>query len=830
MSGSSSSHPELRNLRDHLQTIHDSISHFQPPARRPPILDSSLEVIQNLVEDTHWLQYDNIPGLKKLKESIKVDLDALDKFLEDPACDNLPPLSTNAPYLIAVWNEVLCARAPVICVFKSFSSTSEDSSSANEAKRPSAQNGRVQGTKVDVVADCGRQWIRLNTIKNSRILAEFREIDSYLTDDESSDEEDEDYRPSLAQKEFDNSVLRMGRSLVAAANANPLQLPISNSDEIIPRITMRLTRLDPDTEPKEPRIAQTIQVLIDMGIDVQLGERTVEEIPRVKPSTAPHPSSLVFEPTTRINLDLSVLIALVSDLTHSPLPTSVEEANSRFIPPERYLEWKKKLNATKAKAKKLIDPDFNDEDFELSLPAQQDMAKTSRALTNQVLQEMGKGLLQEMADRLNAVEPNILLDRRNVEFWTTREARDRCLRIVAKVGGSKEKRRVQALLFDAHAQQPPAPDSAGNSDLDADYPFPVPDTVEKAEKTYWAESRYPPKLLPLIPLHFFPLPSSPSSSYPNIPSNDTVSDGPPADSSMPSATPPQDLPPFFRSLHATCSDILEYENYTRSQGGPRKLKGNFGVGHTSNHHRHGSDTNPTIDKSSILSLDGDVDADTDSDPASASNPHSNLTSNLHSNPNPNTNPNTNTNPNMNPNSNLISISGFPRATITKANPRLTAHTVQSLAWGSSLGWTTLTANRTSVKAIVKEINAKVKVEMYESLIFGGVDGGGGPGAGVGAGAGTGAGAGWGTGAGGGAGAGRGAGAGGGAGTVSGNVDASGLEGPGAAGTLDSQAQVVSNVSTSPSLTSSSSNHLKAAIWIIDPRSLAEGMRADSVDD
>ena len=44
-----------------------------------------------------------------------------------------------------------------------------------------------------------------------------------------------------------------------------------------------------------------------------------------------------------------------------------------------------------------------------------------------------------------------------------------------------------------------------------------------------------------------------------------------------------------------------------------------------------------------------------------------------------------------------------RAIVTKANPRLTAHTVQSMPWGADLGWTTLTANRMSVKAILREM-------------------------------------------------------------------------------------------------------------------------------
>lgn len=46
-----------------------------------------------------------------------------------------------------------------------------------------------------------------------------------------------------------------------------------------------------------------------------------------------------------------------------------------------------------------------------------------------------------------------------------------------------------------------------------------------------------------------------------------------------------------------------------------------------------------------------------------------------------------------------------RATVTKANPRLTAHTVKSMLWGAELGWTTLTANKTSVKAILREMKA-----------------------------------------------------------------------------------------------------------------------------
>ena len=41
--------------------------------------------------------------------------------------------------------------------------------------------------------------------------------------------------------------------------------------------------------------------------------------------------------------------------------------------------------------------------------------------------------------------------------------------------------------------------------------------------------------------------------------------------------------------------------------------------------------------------------------------------------------------------------------MTRANPRLTAHTIDSLLYGAALGWTTLTANKTSVKGVMKEM-------------------------------------------------------------------------------------------------------------------------------
>lgn len=536
----------------------------------------------------------------------------------------------------------MCAPPPTVSIFTTFHATTVEKSGKKGEKN------LVPGVKVDVVADNGRRWIRVNTcvplhyhlnhrlifftrIKNLRMLSEFREIDSYLTDSdgESDDREWNDIdRPSLAQKEFDNSVLRMGRSLLKAAQVNPIE-----GTTEIPKITLRLTRLNPtsndDGTQPDPRIAQTISMLKGMGLDVELGERTPAEIPEPSsPMDEPADATpITFLPTRNINLDLSVLIALISDLTHAPLPRSIEHANRRFVPPQEYREWKVKRmamirkdksapthNTTSGKDGVGLESDINE------LP--NDLIKHARALTTQLLQEMNKGLLQELHDRitssasfdsigaLNTTNGTV----ENVVFWTTEEARDRCLRIVSKIGGVHEKRRARAMFCL----------SPSSSDINAGAEIPL----EEAEKSYWQDSRFPAKFIPLLPIRIFPASSLQAAVTLELDQRSQQS-------------------AFGVSLSRVCSDILAQETIPH----PRSLP------------YHITDA-------------GTISVNSSSPPSLPA-----------------------------PSTDAPYSPEIQRASVTKANPRLTAHTVQSMGLGAKLGWTTLTANRSSVKAILRELKA-----------------------------------------------------------------------------------------------------------------------------
>lgn len=402
----------------------------------------------------------------------------------------------------------------------------------------------------------------------------------------------------------------MARPILAAARANPIP---GTTDT--PSVTLQLTRLDPcPSNPKsyDDRIPQTVEELRKLGLEVRLGERDEAAQLAIQQSQSTSPKQL--QPTSRINLDLSILIALVSDLTHASLPRSVEEAEQRFTPSASYIEWKKT---------RLISMHSQQEADEV-------IAKPSRALSTQALQEAVRALWDDMRERLASA-----IDEGSVEFWTMPEAVDRCMQIVNKIGGPSEKRRAQVLFG-----------------IDGTL------SVDEQEQNFWKNSRYPRGYIPLFPIHIFP----PATHLADLSTSDLD---------------PSQQSPFFVALADTCRSILAQDVVPdpRSQ-------------------RSSASPSPMPQESNALEDDGEI----------------------------------------------------PRAAVTKANHKLTAHTVQTMLWGACRGWTILTANKASVKAILREMKTSGNA-VWERM------------------------------------------------------------GPG-------------------DETSSSDNVETAALWVVDPRSLAEGMRSD----
>jgi len=430
----------------------------------------------------------------------------------------------------------------------------------------------------------------------------------------------------------------MGKALLEAARANLVHVNSEGTEvAVMPRVTMRLTRLDPealneDGTPVDARIRKTVDMLKEMGLFVELGELPLT-FPDPQPERCDDQDRLLL-PTLNINLDLSMLIALISDLTHAPLPASVEDAKRRFIPPPEYREWKEKRKAesgkpakrrTGAKLATTIQPGQESNVDELP----HDLIKHSRALTNQLLQEMSHSMMEEVGERIKAASDDAATHAGDsngsprANFWTTLEAKDRCLRIVSKIGGVHEKRRARALFCLAELE--PAEYHQADETLLS---------VEEAEELYWVGSRFSVGFIPLHPIRIFPT-TTPTSLAGAAGGGEELLEF----THLPKI-------PFFRRLEQTCVSILSQDIVP---------------------HRRAKAHLPAYSSQSAPSTPADASLRTN-------NPHADE---------------------------------IQRAAVTKANPKLTAHTVQTLQWGSTLGWTTLTANRSSIKAIVREVRKRI---------------------------------------------------------------------------------------------------------------------------
>ena len=198
----------------------------------------------------------------------------------------------------------------------------------------------------------------------------------------------------------------------------------------MPTVLLRLTRLN-GSEDQDPRIQETYDCLTRMGVQVEFGEiDTGSPDHPALPKPLPRPE---LQATPKLNLDLSLLIALISDISHAPLPVDETDAESRFKPIDK--AWKRQINPSTGQVtvKRLQDGELGPEEH-------------SKALTYQLKQEMRLGLVEELNQKILASCRGLGVPVESVEFWTTAEARRRCRDIVTKIGGEQERRREKRLF------------------------------------------------------------------------------------------------------------------------------------------------------------------------------------------------------------------------------------------------------------------------------------------------------------------------------------------------------------------------------------------------
>ncbi|KAE8234905.1 hypothetical protein CF326_g67 [Tilletia indica] len=410
-----------------------------------------------------------VSGISILRNSVRKELDFLNRVDAEQVArneahgdgsgngyaDNIDvSVSSNAPFLESLWN---CVQHYVVTA----PPVTDVSTAVALASTTAKGSASLPPLKIDVVANGGRRWVRLFTLKPSSLLQEFRLVEAEDVYDSS---DDEDSQASYTVKESDeltfdeaaqrSSLVRTALELRRAADhASSLQQTSSLGSAPI-EVDLILTRLDwPDSVPEIGSDGRSSMRDFDEGERFRLRlHRILEElggIPNLRlftSGTSPFnkPTSTPLKPTFQpkddledaqkerhLNLDLSALVALCSDIVHGePISenSTLEDSRHCFHKTAPY---------------KLVKP------AESSVKPNVQSGAHGRALAEQLWRECCQGI-EDGGNFLHSLvhaapgsseTPRVVL-------WTTREAVDKFNEIVELVAGEQEKIRAIALLQD----------------------------------------------------------------------------------------------------------------------------------------------------------------------------------------------------------------------------------------------------------------------------------------------------------------------------------------------------------------------------------------------
>lgn len=212
--------------------------------------------------------------------------------------------SSNLPFYIAIWETAKASEGLVVFSKRFYWD-----------ERPSEDSRPAPGKRfalVDIVSHDGEEWIKVSTIAEHRLIFELSKAQWELAESEGSDDETDGQRVSSPVLEtiLDRiELVQTVDSLAQASRAHRVRYKHPRVRVVLPKISN-----PPPVEllPLLDRIRSTGAV-IDLGaqsvLPNQPGQSPVSIFPKLLPSL--HPPL-----TSTLNIDCTILLAIVSDLSH----------------------------------------------------------------------------------------------------------------------------------------------------------------------------------------------------------------------------------------------------------------------------------------------------------------------------------------------------------------------------------------------------------------------------------------------------------------------------------------------------------------------------------
>ena len=225
--------------------------------------------------------------------------------------------SSNLPFYAAVWEAAKDSKA-LMAFGKRFHWD-------NWPSKSSRKTAEKKSALVDIVTHDGEEWIKVSTVTGSRLSFEVAKAKWEAADSFSENEEQENGNTASSEYDLDRvELVKVAQDLLSAAKAHRIHYKYPRIRFVFPKIP---SSPPPDLIPLFERIHSTGAV-VDLGDHNGSTDLLKEDIfSRLLPSL--HPPL-----TNTLNIDCTILLALVSDLSHTashPILPSYSPAITRQI-------------------------------------------------------------------------------------------------------------------------------------------------------------------------------------------------------------------------------------------------------------------------------------------------------------------------------------------------------------------------------------------------------------------------------------------------------------------------------------------------------------------
>jgi len=222
--------------------------------------------------------------------------------------------SSNIPYLQAVWNatknskDIVKLRHPVFSgpfgkrriLAPGIRIKDIMSQGGSEPKR----NQNSHSTRIDIICDGGLSWYKISTITNRRLLFDMAKEAVYF-----GDSDDDDSADGAAPDFSDIPLMKLAVHLKTIAQGHQIR-------NLCPTPCLALPRI---VEGEHVQIDSFIKVCRDTGVKVFCGNSANSSRPLSESLLHEMVPGPMRDLTTELNIDTSILVALISDISHSQL-------------------------------------------------------------------------------------------------------------------------------------------------------------------------------------------------------------------------------------------------------------------------------------------------------------------------------------------------------------------------------------------------------------------------------------------------------------------------------------------------------------------------------